>query len=127
MPSFGRISGLVAGALVINHKHMTFCLFERPSSPYNKFRYLVVCKNPECLFPRYGSDYIADAGFATFLQGDWGVNFATKVLKALTLGAVNIKAQEECKCFVNGKSGSYRCGFTDCQIIDTKKNPNYWK
>ena len=77
--------------------------------------------------PRYGSNSVADAGFSTFLQGDWGVNFGTKVLKALTLGAVNIKVQEECKCRVHGTCGPYQCGFTDCQIIDTKKNPDYWK
>ncbi len=127
MPNFGRTSGLIAGALLLNHKRTTFCHSQQPPSTYNKFRYLVVCKNPDCLQPRYGSNYIADSGFATFLLGDWGVNFGTKILKALTLGAVNVEVQEKCKCRVNGKCGPYECGFTDCQIIDTKQNPEYWK
>ncbi len=101
---------------------------ERRPSPYNKYRYLVICKNPECLLPRYGSNSFADAGFANFFKGSYGLNFAAKVAQAITLGVIKIDVQEPCQCRIYGKNGTtYSCGFKDCQFIDTKKNPNYWK
>ena len=100
------------------------CMDERPSSPYNDRRYIVICKNPTCYHIRYGSNSMVDTGLANFLVGDYGLNFAAKVAKALTLGVIDLNYQTPCQCHLpNGRS----CGFTDCQFIDTEKTPNYWR
>lgn len=67
---------------------------------------------------------MVDAGLANFLVGDYGLNFACKVTRALTLGAINLQNQTPCQCHL---ANGHKCGFTDCQFIDTKSNPNYWK
>lgn len=107
---------------------VSHCLSQRPSSPYNQFRYAVICKNPDCFNIKYGSNSIGDAGFANFLQGTYGVNFVARVISVLTMKAIDLEVSQPCRCQVHNRSGHiYVCGWTDCQLVDTKKNPNYWK
>ena len=117
---FKKVSSVVIAVCVCKFAQplIAECLGKAPSSPYMKYRYLVICKNPKCLNPRFGSNDIVMPGLANFLMGDWGV---AGVVKAITFGKVNFK--ETCKNSINGSP----CGHTDCQFVDTRTNPDWWK